>query len=60
MKNKFFRYIMSICVLGGLLLFLLNNSVLATSTNLTYFKSLDLIRKVLELIKSDYVEENLD
>jgi carboxyl-terminal processing protease len=32
----------------------------AASTNLTYFKSLDLIRKVMEIIKSDYVEENVD
>lgn len=60
MKSKFFRYIVSLFVLSGLLLFLFNNSASATSTNLTYFKSLDLIRKVLELIKSDYVEENLD
>ncbi len=32
----------------------------AGSTNITYFKSLDLIRKVMEIIKSDYVEENID
>jgi carboxyl-terminal processing protease len=32
----------------------------ASSTNITYFKSLDLIRKVMEIIKSDYVEENVD
>ncbi len=32
----------------------------ATSTNITYFKSLDLIRKVIEIIKSDYVEENIE
>ncbi len=32
----------------------------ATSTNITYFKSLDLIRKVMEIIKSDYVDENLE
>lgn len=60
MKNKFFRYVLPMFVIGGLLLFLVNNTASATSTNLTYFKSLDLIRKVLELIKSDYVEENLD
>jgi carboxyl-terminal processing protease len=60
MKSKFFRFTVSLFVLSGLLLFLFNNSASATSTNLTYFKSLDLIRKVLELIKSDYVEENLD
>lgn len=32
----------------------------AASTNITYFKSLDMIRKVMEIIKSDYVEENID
>lgn len=32
----------------------------ATSTNLGYFKSLDLIRKVIEIVKSDYVDENID
>ena len=32
----------------------------ATSTDITYFKSVDLIRKVMELIKSDYVDENVD
>ncbi|MFZ2961097.1 MAG: S41 family peptidase [Candidatus Ozemobacteraceae bacterium] len=32
----------------------------ATSTNITYFKSLDLIRKVMEVVKSDFVEENID
>lgn len=60
MKSKFFRYLVPLFILSGLLLFLFNDSASATSTNLTYFKSLDLIRKVLELIKSDYVEENLD
>ncbi len=47
-------------VILTLLLFSAGNSLQASSTNLTYFKSLDLIRKVLELIKSDYVEENID
>lgn len=48
---------------GAVLTFLLfsqGQSIFASSTNLTYFKSLDLIRKVLELVKSDYVEENID
>lgn len=60
MKSTFFRRVMPLFILCGLLLFLCNTSASAASTNLTYFKSLDLIRKVLELIKSDYVEENLD
>ncbi len=60
MKSKFFRYVLPLFIVSGLLLFLFNTAASATSTNLTYFKSLDLIRKVLELIKSDYVEENID
>ncbi|GAB4278921.1 MAG: S41 family peptidase [Candidatus Rifleibacteriota bacterium] len=60
MKSRIMRYLLAMFILSGLLLFLFNKSVSATSTNLTYFKSLDLIRKVLELIKSDYVEENID
>lgn len=56
---KFKSYVLYFFILSGLLLFLINTAS-ATSTNLTYFKSLDLIRKVLELIKSDYVEENVD
>jgi carboxyl-terminal processing protease len=60
MKSRFYRYALPLLILSGLLLFMFNNSASATSTNLTYFKSLDLIRKVLELIKSDYVEENID
>lgn len=32
----------------------------ATSTNITYYKSLDLIKRVMDIIKSDYVEENID
>ncbi len=42
------------------LVFLVAGNLEATSTNITYFKSLDLIRKVMEIIKSDYVEENID
>ncbi|MGM0600989.1 MAG: S41 family peptidase [Candidatus Rifleibacteriota bacterium] len=60
MKSKIYRYFIPLFVLSGLLLFLFNSTASATSTNLTYFKSLDLIRNVLELIKSDYVEENID
>ncbi|MBF0543193.1 MAG: PDZ domain-containing protein [Candidatus Riflebacteria bacterium] len=37
-----------------------SDSAFATSTNLSYFKSLDLIRKVMDVIKSDFVEENVD
>ncbi|HNW36846.1 MAG TPA: S41 family peptidase, partial [Candidatus Ozemobacteraceae bacterium] len=44
----------------GLLIVLLAGVAGATSTNITYFKSVDLIRKVMELIKSDYVDENID
>ena len=43
-----------------LLVIATNSNAFAASTNLTYFKSLDLIRKVLELVKSDYVDENID
>ncbi len=34
--------------------------VSAAATDLTYFRNLEPIRKVMELIKSDYVEENID
>jgi carboxyl-terminal processing protease len=57
-KNLFRSVIVSGVVFG--LLLLTGQIATASSTNLTYFKSLDLIRKVLELIKSDYVEENID
>ena len=60
MVRNFFRSNVVTGVLFGLLLCAFSQSVYASSTNLTYFKSLDLIRKVLELIKSDYVEENID
>lgn len=58
MKKKLFWSMIPVCIIAALLLF--SGDVFATSTNLTYFKSLDLIRKVMELIKSDYVEENVD
>ncbi|RCK81104.1 MAG: Carboxyl-terminal protease [Candidatus Ozemobacter sibiricus] len=58
------RFIPSLCgfrpVLAVLLVVVLAGSLSATSTNITYFKSLDLIRKVMEIIKSDYVDENTD
>lgn len=60
MVRKLFRSIVLAGALFGLLLLAFSQSASASSTNLTYFKSLDLIRKVLELIKSDYVEENID
>lgn len=60
MIRFFFRSKILYGVILALLLFSTGNQVAAASTNLTYFKSLDLIRKVLELVKSDYVEENID
>ncbi|MBU1108301.1 MAG: S41 family peptidase [Candidatus Riflebacteria bacterium] len=60
MIKYFFRGIILTGVIIALLLTSSAKPLFASSTNLTYFKSLDLIRKVLELIKSDYVEENLD
>ncbi|HOY65701.1 MAG TPA: S41 family peptidase [Candidatus Ozemobacteraceae bacterium] len=44
----------------ALLIVLVAGAAGASSTNITYFKSVDLIRKVMELIKSDYVDENID
>jgi carboxyl-terminal processing protease len=60
MIRHFFRGKILYSVILALLLFSAGSPLQASSTNLTYFKSLDLIRKVLELIKSDYVEENID
>jgi len=60
MIRHFFRGKILYSVILALLLFSTGSALHASSTNLTYFKSLDLIRKVLELIKSDYVEENVD
>ena len=60
MIKYFFRGIILFGVVLALLLASNGKPLFASSTNLTYFKSLDLIRKVLELIKSDYVEENID
>lgn len=60
MIRKIFRGKILYSVIAALLLFSATTALQASSTNLTYYKSLDLIRKVLELIKSDYVEENID
>lgn len=60
MIRYFFRGIILTGVILALLIASNGKSLFASSTNLTYFKSLDLIRKMLELIKSDYVEENID
>lgn len=51
-KIAFVLALVSVIVIG--------KSAIAASTNLTYFKTLDLIRRVLELVKSDYVDENVD
>jgi len=60
MVRKFFRSIILLGVGFGLLFLLSHSTAIASSTNITYFKSLDLIKKVLEIIKSDYVDENID
>ncbi len=60
MFKKLFKYSLVVTLIFGIILVVTNNNATAATTNLTYFKSLDLIRKVLELIKSDYVEENID
>ncbi len=60
MIRHIFRGKILYSVILALLVLSVGNPLQASSTNLTYFKSLDLIRKVLELIKSDYVEENID
>ncbi len=60
MIKNLFRGLIIAGAVFGLLFIIAGSSADASSTNLTYFKSLDLIRKVLELVKSDYVEENLD
>ncbi|NLM16997.1 MAG: S41 family peptidase [Candidatus Riflebacteria bacterium] len=58
MRKQFFRHITAILLFAGVILAISN--VFAASSNLTYFKSLDSIRKVMELIKSDYVEDKVD
>ena len=58
--KKHFKMLVSVLALAIILLVGVGSTVKAASTNLTYFKSLDLIKKVLELVKSDYVDENVD
>lgn len=60
MFKKFMKYSLAVTLVLGVLVIATNSNAFAASTNLTYFKSLDLIRKVLELVKSDYVDENID
>ncbi|MBQ3643874.1 MAG: S41 family peptidase [Candidatus Riflebacteria bacterium] len=60
MLKKLFKYSLVVMLIIGIVFVVANRNATAATTNLTYFKSLDLIRKVLELIKSDYVEENID
>jgi len=60
MLKKLLKYSLAVALIFGIILFVANKNASAATTNLTYFKSLDLIRKVLELVKSDYVEENID
>ena len=58
--KKNFKLLVSVLALAIILLVGIGSTVRAASTNLTYFKSLDLIKKVLELVKSEYVDENVD
>ena len=60
MLKKIFKYSLVVTIILGIFIATTNNNASAATTNLTYFKSLDLIRKVLELVKSDYVDENID
>ena len=60
MLKKIFKYSLVVTIILGIFISTTNNNASAATTNLTYFKSLDLIRKVLELVKSDYVDENID
>lgn len=60
MFKKMVKFSLAIALVVSVIAVATNGSAFAASTNLTYFKSLDLIRKVLELIKSDYVDETID
>lgn len=60
MLKKIFKCSLVVIVIISIFIAATNNNASAATTNLTYFKSLDLIRKVLELVKSDYVDENID
>ena len=50
MKRKVTLFV-SVAVVAVLILVGVDSTVKAASTNLTYYKSLDLIKKVLELVK---------
>lgn len=60
MFKNLLKYSLAVTLVLITLVIATNSNAFAASTNLTYFKSLDLIRKVLELVKSDYVDENID
>lgn len=60
MNRSSSRHLIAALPLIALLIVLFAGMAGATSTDITYFKSVDLIRKVMELIKSDYVDENID
>lgn len=59
MKNKLARLLIATGLTLSLLIVIVTTAT-ATSTNLTYFKSLEIIRKVIEIVKSDYVKESID
>ncbi len=60
MLKNIIKYSFVVMIITGVIFVATQNNASAATTNLTYFKSLDLIRKVLELVKSDYVDENID
>ncbi|MBF0407743.1 MAG: S41 family peptidase [Candidatus Riflebacteria bacterium] len=60
MTRSFFKKVLPAVFAVSMLFSASLQTVSASSTNLSYFKSLDLIRKVMDIIKSDYVEENID
>nr|MBP7635473.1 PDZ domain-containing protein [Candidatus Ozemobacteraceae bacterium] len=60
MNRSSSRHLLVAVPLIALLVLVFAGMAGATSTDITYFKSVDLIRKVMELIKSDYVDENVD
>ncbi len=60
MFKKILKCSLVVTIVLGIFFVTINKNATAATTNLTYFKSLDLIRKVLELVKSDYVDENID
>ena len=60
MFKKIIKYSLVVTMILTIFVVAIDNDAVAATTNLTYFKSLDLICKVLELVKSDYVDENID